>query len=369
MRKKITCAFLMLSMCACLAACGGKDDDKDDNKGTTNATVTEEETTTEAQASGSVQNSGAWSVEVPADWTFKVGDFLDENDTRYFSVNKSSFSGFSFSADSEDSIKNNYDYNKKTYTNEQTDFKTTFGSAEWEGFQYSDGFGGYGFEAFATVDGKMIRVASTGFKYDSDEAKAVLGSLKYDASKDTGNASSEEKTDEVTENKTEAASSSEAETTEATSEGASTEADSSEAATSEEASSEEKTTEAATEEAVSYAKTIEMTGAKIGIPEGYTEMKDAAPSQYVMRNDATGGVVSYISMMGVTDEVVDSIMSGLEVEKKEYEINGIKWVGADSDGFYTFATATGDKALVISINYGATMEEMETLIKGVELSE
>ena len=97
---------------------------------------------------------------------------------RYFSVKKSSLSGFSFSADSEESIKNNYDYNKKTYTNEQTDFKATFGSAEWEGFQYSDGWGGYGFELYATANGKPVRVSCAGFKFDSAEAKAVLESLK-----------------------------------------------------------------------------------------------------------------------------------------------------------------------------------------------
>lgn len=349
MKKRLTSMLLALGMCACLAGCGSKDDvsDKSDNNNTTNAAVTEEPATEAGTGAASTQVSGGWSVDVPADWTFKIGDVLDENDTRYFSVKKSSLSGFSFSADSEESIKKNYDYNKKTYTNEQTDFKATFGSAEWEGFQYSDGWGGYGFEAFATVDGKLIRVSSTGFKYDSEEAKAVLGSLKYDASKDT------------------------ADTTEA----ATTEAASSEEASSEKASSEEATTDApateevTTEAAPTYAKNIEMTGAKVGIPEGYTEMKDAAPSQYVMQNDTTGGVVSYVSMMGTPEEAVDSIMSGLEVEKKEIEVNGVTWTGAISDGFYTFATAAGGKSLVVSINYGATMEELEALLKGIEITE
>ncbi|MCR5149381.1 MAG: hypothetical protein K6C35_10525 [Eubacterium sp.] len=348
--KRLGSIVLALSMCACLTACGSSDDKSDKKDETTKApAATEAPVATEAPAAGAeTKTSGGWSVEVPAEWEFKIGDFIDENDTRYFSVKKSSFKYFDFSADDDESIKKNYDYNKKTYTNEQTDFKATFGSAEWEGFQYSDGFGGYGFEAFATVGGKLIRVASAGFKYDSEEAKAVLGSLKFDGT----------------------AATTEAPTTEAaTSEATTAEATTTETTTTETTTTEAPTTEAPTTEAAPvFSKTVEMENAKAGIPEGYTELKDAAPLQYVTKNDATGGKVSYLVKSGTADENVDKIMSGLDAEKKEYDINDNKWVGAISDGFYTFATEIGDKCLVISIDFGATMEEMETLIKGVEIA-
>jgi hypothetical protein len=103
MKKRLTSMLLALGMCACLAGCGSKDDgsDKSDNNNTTNAAVTEEPATEAGTGAASTQVSGGWSVDVPADWTFSIGDVFDENDTRYFSVKKSSLSGFSFSADSE----------------------------------------------------------------------------------------------------------------------------------------------------------------------------------------------------------------------------------------------------------------------------
>ena len=125
---------------------------------------------------------GDWSVTVPGGFTLKGGDMWDEEDTRYFSVKKSDFSYFDFKADDEDSIMNNYNYNKETYTNEQEDVQASYGGLDWVGFQYSDGYGGYGFEAYATVGGKLIRVSSAGFTFDSAIAEEVLGSLAYSGS-------------------------------------------------------------------------------------------------------------------------------------------------------------------------------------------
>ena len=71
-----------------------------------------------------------------------------------------------------------YEQNKATYTNEQTDVSGKYGDIEWTGFQYSDGAGGFGFELHAKVNGKPVRVSSAGFKFDSQEAKAVLETLK-----------------------------------------------------------------------------------------------------------------------------------------------------------------------------------------------
>ena len=334
-KKSIAALLLALTMCASLCACGGKDSE------TTTATSAEtvEETTAAAEteapaAAASTQSWGEFSVDVPADWEFKTGDTFDSNDARYFSVKKSTFSYFDFSADGEENIKKHYEYNKNTYTNEQTDFKETYGDAEWEGFQYSDGFGGYGIEAFTTIDGVMIRVASAGFKYDSEEVKTVLGSLKHTgaaAEATTEAAASEEKTEETTEETT--------------------------------------TEEATTEEEIAYAKYIEMTASRVNIPEGYEEMKDAAPSQYVMSNNETGGKVTYTSGSGSADETVEKIMSGLEFEKKDYEFKSMPWIGATSDSLYCFATQIGEFYLAITIDFGATMEEMETLCKGIQVAE
>lgn len=216
-KKRFIAVFLMLILCMALCACGGSDGDNDSgekkHKTSKKAEVekveepeedaeeeeeSEEEEDEEDAEEEDVEDAeledtepeaprmdaetrvcGEFSVEVPAGWEFEQGDFFDENDTRYFSVKKSMFSYFDFSADGEENIKQQYDYNKNTYTNEQEDKKGTFGDVEWVGFQYSDGYGGYGIEAYATIDGVMIRVSSAGFKFDAAETKIVLSSVKH----------------------------------------------------------------------------------------------------------------------------------------------------------------------------------------------
>ena len=215
-KKRFIAGFLMLILCMALCACGGSDGDSDSgekkHKTSKKAEVEEveepeedaeeeeseeeedeedaeeedvedaelEDTEPEApRMDAETRACGEFSVEVPAGWEFEQGDFFDENDTRYFSVKKSMFSYFDFSADGEENIKQQYDYNKNTYTNEQEGKKGTFGDVEWVGFQYSDGYGGYGIEAYATIDGVMIRVSSAGFKFDAAETKAVLSSVKH----------------------------------------------------------------------------------------------------------------------------------------------------------------------------------------------
>ena len=180
MKKLLIFALIALMISACLTACGG-DPKPADPVDTVDTQDTEPAgTDTEEQAlSLTLTLAGDWTVAVPEGFELQIGDFFDENDTRYFSVKKSSFSTFDFSADGEESIMRNYEYNKNTYTNEQVDFKETYGENEWTGFQYSDGWGGYGFEAYATIGGQLIRVASVGFRYDSEIARVVLDSVKY----------------------------------------------------------------------------------------------------------------------------------------------------------------------------------------------
>ncbi len=172
--------LLLLAVCLCLCACSGA--------GTEN--TYEEENQTQQDVSASIDTDAApvdaetmtwgdWTVDVPAGFTLEGGDFFDETDPRYFSLKKTDFVYFDFKADGEELIMNHYNYNKDTYTNEQTDVQGTFGGSDWIGFQYSDGFGGYGFEAYATVDGELIRVSCAGYPFDDALVSAVLSSLQY----------------------------------------------------------------------------------------------------------------------------------------------------------------------------------------------
>ena len=184
MKNKILTILAVMSLAVCMAACSsGESSDKKDSKksGKDTEEVTEattEETTEDVSlAIGSTETWGDYTVGIPEGWTFRKGDFFDEEDTRYCSVKKSDFSYFDFKMEDDNVAQQQYKYNKDTYTNEQEDVSGTFGDISWEGFQYSDGWGGYGFELIASVNGKNIRVSSCGFRFDSAETALVLGSL------------------------------------------------------------------------------------------------------------------------------------------------------------------------------------------------
>ena len=185
--RRMFMRLLAISLCVGLCACGGSktaeqpaDTDPTQQATTANTEATSAPETTEAAVPELETTSwGDWTVGIPAGYTLEGGDFFDENDPRCFSVKKSDFTFFDFNADGEEQIMNHYNYNKNTYTNEQKDVQGTFGGNEWIGFQYSDGFGGYGFEAYATVGGELIRVSAVGFAFDDAIAGAVLSSLKY----------------------------------------------------------------------------------------------------------------------------------------------------------------------------------------------
>ena len=185
MKQKILLILLALCLCVCLAACGDDDDDngrkKSDSGKKTEASDDGDEDPTPTTAAGitiaSTETWGDFTVGIPAEWTFRKGDGLDEEDTRYCSVKKSDFKFFDFKRETEELANQQYTYNKNTYTNEQKDVSGTIAGIEWTGFQYGDGWGGYGFELIATVGGKPVRVSSSGFAFDSEEAKTILGSL------------------------------------------------------------------------------------------------------------------------------------------------------------------------------------------------
>ncbi|MBQ2603216.1 MAG: hypothetical protein II583_07400 [Oscillospiraceae bacterium] len=317
--KKMLLLFAVICLCICVCACGGSDSEEPDAQTDAPAAdVTEEQT-----AEPKTMSWGDWTVEVPADFELKGGDVFDENDTRYFSVKKSSFSYFDFKAEGEDRIMSNYNYNKETYTNEQTDVSGSFGGNDWVGFQYGDGYGGYGFEAYTTVDGEMIRVSSAGFAFDNEIVGEVLGSLKY------------------------------------------TPVSAEAPETTEPAGETEPVEEEPTEGAPVYVKIIELKDVYMGIPEGYTEKKDGTPSQYVMDNDETGGRISIWNSSGAIEDEIASIMGSIDYELREETYVGMNWSIAVSDGYYCFGTQLGDNVLVITIDYGGTDEEMESLISAI----
>jgi len=191
MKKKMTLMLLVLGACVCLSACASKDNDNTDKNDKTSQTenteaVTDTETEIETETETTVEETlkiattetwGDYTVGVPEGWEFRKGDFLDENDTKYCSVKKSDFKFFDFKMEEEQVANNQYNYNKNTYTNEQEDIAGKYGDIDWTGFQYSDGWGGYGFELIATVNEKYVRVSCSGYKFDSEEAKLVLESL------------------------------------------------------------------------------------------------------------------------------------------------------------------------------------------------
>lgn len=187
MKNRLLLILLTLCLCLCLTACG--DDDDDDRKSDSGKKTEsrdddrddeDEPTPTDAPDGLTISATETWgdlTVGVPDGWTFSKGDTFDETDTRYCSLKKSVLVFFDFKLEDESLAKQHYDYNKNTYTNEQVDVSGTYGTIDWTGFQYSDGWGGYGFELIAEVNGKPVRVSCCGYKFDSKEAKAVLESL------------------------------------------------------------------------------------------------------------------------------------------------------------------------------------------------
>lgn len=318
-----SCAFVLgLSM----TACGKKESEKKD---TTEETETEEETNadTEEEVSGEEETVtwGFYTITVPAGFTFEGGGFMDENDTRYFKVKKSDFTYFDFKAeDSEDNMMSAYNYNKDTYTNEQKYVSGTFGGIKWTGFQYGDGFGENGFELYATINGKYIRISSAGYAFDDPMVEKVLGSLII-----SDGDSSDDATDDASV----------------------TDADEDEA-----------------EEVINYIQVNEMKGVRVGIPEGYTIVKENT-SQVVLNNEETGYKVSFwTGSDNAAEQIRKSIGEG-GYDTEEWDIGDIHWLGyIPYDGSYVIATDTPEGNFLINMEYGS-MEELEMLIKGVELAE
>ena len=180
---KAAALLMAASLTMSLVSCGDSDssekkNNNDDSEAVTVDDSSEENSEETKEITGETKTWGVYTVLVPEGWTLRQGDALDDNDENYCSVKKSDFSYFDLKNESEEVSKNHYDYNKKTYTLNQKDIPATkIGDIEWNGFEYGNELN-KGFELYATVNGKNIRVSSCGFGFDSAETKAVLGSLK-----------------------------------------------------------------------------------------------------------------------------------------------------------------------------------------------
>ena len=168
----ILASSLMLGMTAC------GDSSKSDENGAASSEAVSSSETENKEITGKTETWGVFTVLGPDGWTLRKGDALDDNDQNVCSVKKSDFSYFDLKSEKDDVMKQKYDYNKKTYTLNQKDLAATkLGDIEWNGFEYGNELNP-GFELYATVNGKNIRVSCCGFTFDSAEAKAVLSSIK-----------------------------------------------------------------------------------------------------------------------------------------------------------------------------------------------
>lgn len=176
MKKKLAAIALAATMCIGMTACGDSSTADDNNDSSTPAASSSK--AEDKQITGETKTWGVFTVLVHEGWELKGGDALDENDQNRCSVKKSDFTYFDLKSEKDDIMKQQYDYNKKTYTDQQKDLAATkIGDFEWNGFEYGGDFN-KGFELYATANGKNIRVSCCGFSFDSAEAKAILGSIK-----------------------------------------------------------------------------------------------------------------------------------------------------------------------------------------------
>ena len=331
--KKVLAALLAMTLVLGVTACGSSDESEEKKDKASSAAATDSSDDNGSVESGSEQSWGNFTVFVPEGFELKGGDVFDETDPRYFSVKKGEFYYFDFfTSDVEDDVMSKYDYNKNTYTNEQVDVEGTYNGIQWTGFQYSDGFGGYGFEAYTSIDGTYVKVGSAGFEFTSTEAETILGSLKVSAA-----------SDEPT-----------------TEEGSAVDADGS-SATADESSQ-------AVEDTVDFETTVEMKGAKVNLPAGYTLLKDAAPIQYVVTNDETGGMIKFWAGSDTADDALDH-SKGDEFSSEDLDVDGVAWrYYIPYENAIIAAANTTEGYIMIDIDYG-TIEEVEELASYIEFEE
>ena len=184
---RLLALLLALALAFGLTACGGGDPVDEPDSGSANGSLSgslddnntpADDDASSGEVGGGTEGFGDFvSVLVPEEFTFKR-DSWNEDNPHYVSIEKSDWTYFNLhNFTTEDEMKSDYEYVKKNYTNEQVDVSANYGGIEWTGFQYSDGFGGYGFEVYTIIGANYLRVTGVGLAFDHETSIAVLGSI------------------------------------------------------------------------------------------------------------------------------------------------------------------------------------------------
>ncbi len=120
---KAASIILATSLMLGMTACG--DSSKADDNGTSSTAADSSSAAEDKEITGETKTWGVFTVLVPEGWELKGGNVLDENDQNVCSVKKSDFSYFDLKSEKDDVMKQQYDYNKKTYTDQQKDLAAT----------------------------------------------------------------------------------------------------------------------------------------------------------------------------------------------------------------------------------------------------
>ena len=183
MKKKVALLMCILVMVCSLAACGGSDGDSagSGSSGKNNDTSSTTPEPEEAKIKGTTESWGIYSeILVPEGMHIRTGNTTDENDENAVWVNKddNAMNYFYFVLSTEEQSQKDVaatlQVNDK-FTPEEVSVKT--GDIEWKGVGYSY-LGSDVAQMYATIGDKVINVRMTGFAYNSDYAKAILGSIK-----------------------------------------------------------------------------------------------------------------------------------------------------------------------------------------------
>ena len=184
MKKKVALLMCILVMVCSLAACGGKDENSVGSDSTGKNNDTTSTTTPEPEEEKIKGTTGSWGIYseifVPEGMHIRTGNTTDENDENAVWVNKddNAMNYFYFVLSTEEQSQKDVaatlQVNDK-FTPEEVSVKT--GDIEWKGVGYSY-LGSDVAQMYATIGDKVINVRMTGFAYNSDYAKAILGSIK-----------------------------------------------------------------------------------------------------------------------------------------------------------------------------------------------
>lgn len=321
LKIKIVLSALALSLCAGLSACGDNPPDSTSTTGTEPAPVDTTAPATTEDNGGKSENWGQSTVYVPEGFHLKGGSIMDPADSLSFSVKQSEFVFFDFEIQkSENDMVTKDTYNRTIYTTGQKNVEDTFNGIKWTGFQY-DAYSSPAFFVHAQVNTKYVCVSSTGFTFDQDTVKEVLGSLEVILTE-------EDKTEKIT-------------------------------------------TEVELPDVVlpTY-QTTTLSYAKIGVPEGYAVVVDEAPKHLRLKNETTEETIDYFSAEGKAADIVkDELMQmdGNIKGMKKWDVFGVRWFGyKPSDGHYVLA-ANGNGGYVRVEFSNAEIQEIESLLFCVQL--